>query len=51
MAPLILGMLIGVAALLIALNSMRTLRLGKAVPRDAVAGERYPAAFMAHIGI
>jgi aryl-alcohol dehydrogenase-like predicted oxidoreductase len=25
--------------------------LGKAVPRDAIAGERYPAAFMAHIGL
>ena len=26
------------------------IELSKAVPRDAVAGERYPAAFMAHVG-
>ena len=25
--------------------------LAKAVPRDAVAGERYPASFMAHVGL
>jgi aryl-alcohol dehydrogenase-like predicted oxidoreductase len=27
------------------------IELGKAVPRDAVAGERYPASFMAHVGV
>jgi aryl-alcohol dehydrogenase-like predicted oxidoreductase len=27
------------------------IELSKAVPRDAIAGERYPASFMAHVGL
>jgi aryl-alcohol dehydrogenase-like predicted oxidoreductase len=40
-----------VAAADVVLAPEDLIALGKAVPRDAVAGERYPAAFMAHIGL
>jgi aryl-alcohol dehydrogenase-like predicted oxidoreductase len=40
-----------VAAADVVLTPEDLIALGKAVPRDAIAGERYPAAFMAHIGI
>ena len=40
-----------VAAAAIALTPEDLIALGKAVPRDAIAGERYPAPFMASIGL
>ncbi len=40
-----------VAAADIVLTPEDLIALGKAVPRDAVAGERYPASFMAHVGL
>jgi aryl-alcohol dehydrogenase-like predicted oxidoreductase len=40
-----------VAAADIVLSPEDLIALGKAVPRDAIAGERYPASFMAHIGL
>jgi aryl-alcohol dehydrogenase-like predicted oxidoreductase len=40
-----------VAAADIVLTPEDLIALGKAVPRDAVAGERYPAPFMASIGL
>ena len=40
-----------VAAADIVLTPEDLIELGKAVPRDAVAGERYPASFMAHVGL
>ena len=38
------------AAADIVLTPEDLIELSKAVPRDAIAGERYPAAFMAHVG-
>jgi aryl-alcohol dehydrogenase-like predicted oxidoreductase len=40
-----------VAAADIVLTPEDLIALGKAVPRDAIAGERYPASFMAHVGL
>ncbi len=40
-----------VAAVDIVLTPADLIGLGKAVPRDAVAGDRYPASFMAHVGL
>jgi aryl-alcohol dehydrogenase-like predicted oxidoreductase len=40
-----------VAAADVVLTPEDLIALGKAVPRDAVAGERYPASFMAHVGL
>ena len=40
-----------VAAADLVLTPEDLIALAKAVPRDAVAGERYPASFMAHVGL
>ena len=40
-----------VAAADIVLTPEDLIALGKAVPRDGIAGERYPASFMAHVGL
>jgi len=39
------------AAADIVLTPEDLIELSKAVPRDAIAGERYPASFMAHVGL